>query len=82
MQLLAVVLFTRENDALQATWKLDLATNFLPILAFGTVGAVIVSRRPGNVVGAPTFGRITSTRFPTGESGSSRQVQLALQISL
>ena len=51
VQLLAVVLFTRENDALQATWKLDLATNFLPILAFGTVGAVIVARRPGNVVG-------------------------------
>src|SRR6185436_865662 len=29
--------------------------------------------RPGNVVGTPAFGRITSTRFPTGEAGSSRQ---------
>jgi len=36
--------------------------------------------RPGNVVGTPAFGRITSTRFPTGEAGSSRQMQLALKL--
>jgi Carboxypeptidase regulatory-like domain/TonB dependent receptor len=36
--------------------------------------------QPGNVVGTPAFGRITSTRFPTGESGSSRQVQFALKL--
>jgi hypothetical protein len=35
--------------------------------------------QPGNVVGSPIFGRITNTRFPTGESGSSRQVQFALK---
>lgn len=35
--------------------------------------------QPGNVVGTPSFGRITNTRFPTGESGSSRQVQFALK---
>jgi TonB dependent receptor/Carboxypeptidase regulatory-like domain len=35
--------------------------------------------RPGNVVNTPAFGRITSTRFPTGESGSSRQLQFALK---
>src|SRR5262249_9067907 len=35
---------------------------------------------PGNVVGTPAFGRITSTRFPTGESGSSRQIQFALKL--
>jgi hypothetical protein len=35
---------------------------------------------PGNVVGTPAFARITSTRFPTGESGSSRQVQFALKL--
>lgn len=34
--------------------------------------------QPGNVVGTPTFGKITRTRFPTGEAGSSRQVQLAV----
>ena len=37
---------------------------------------------PGNVVGTPTFGQITSTRFPTGESGSSRQIQFAVKINL
>jgi hypothetical protein len=35
--------------------------------------------RPGNTAGTPLFGRISSTRFPTGESGSSRQVQFALK---
>ncbi|HZM89806.1 MAG TPA: TonB-dependent receptor [Blastocatellia bacterium] len=37
--------------------------------------------QPGNVVGSPVFGRITNTRFPTGESGSSRQVQFALKLN-
>jgi hypothetical protein len=36
--------------------------------------------QPGNVVGTPTFGRITNTRFPTGESGSSRQIQFAMKL--
>jgi len=36
--------------------------------------------QPGNVVGAPGFGRFTSTRFPTGESGSSRQMQLDIKL--
>jgi hypothetical protein len=36
---------------------------------------------PGSVVGTPTFGRITRTRLPTGEAGSSRQIQLALKIA-
>ena len=38
--------------------------------------------RPGNTVGTPSFGRITSTRFPTGESGSSRQIQFALKFEI
>ena len=37
---------------------------------------------PGNVVGTPAFGRLTSTRFPTGESGSSRQIQFAIKIRM
>ena len=37
--------------------------------------------QPGNVVGSVSFGRITNTRFPTGDSGSSRQVQFALKLS-
>jgi hypothetical protein len=36
--------------------------------------------QPGNVVGTPGFGRITRTRFSTGESGSSRQVQLVVKL--
>jgi hypothetical protein len=36
---------------------------------------------PGNIVGSPTFGRITRTRFATGEGGSSRQIQLAAKLS-
>jgi hypothetical protein len=51
LQLLTVVLFTLDNDALQATRKIDLVVGVLPTLAFVTVGAVIVSRRPGNAVG-------------------------------
>jgi hypothetical protein len=35
---------------------------------------------PGNVAGTPAFGRITATRFPTGESGSSRQVQFGVKL--
>ncbi len=33
--------------------------------------------QPGTVVGSPNFGRITNTRFPVGDAGSSRQIQLA-----
>jgi hypothetical protein len=36
--------------------------------------------QPGNVAGSPSFGRITNTRFPTGESGSSRQIQFAVRL--
>ena len=36
---------------------------------------------PGNIVGSPTFGKITRTRLPTGEAGSSRQIQLAVRLS-
>ena len=36
---------------------------------------------PGNIVGSPTFGKITRTRLPTGEAGSSRQIQLAVRVS-
>jgi hypothetical protein len=36
---------------------------------------------PGNIVGSPTFGKITRTRLPTGEAGSSRQIQLSAHLS-
>ena len=36
---------------------------------------------PGNIVGSPTFGKITRTRLPTGEAGSSRQIQFGARMS-
>ena len=36
--------------------------------------------QPGRVVGSATFGQISKTRFPTGDSGSSRQLQFALKL--
>jgi hypothetical protein len=36
--------------------------------------------QPGRVFGTSSFGTISSTRFPTGDSGSSRQLQLALKL--
>jgi hypothetical protein len=36
---------------------------------------------PGNIVGSPTFGKITRTRFATGEGGSSRQIQVGAKLS-
>jgi hypothetical protein len=36
---------------------------------------------PGNVVGSPSFGEITRTRLPTGEAGSSRQIQFGMKMS-
>jgi hypothetical protein len=35
--------------------------------------------QPGRVVACATFGQITKTRFATGDSGSSRQIQFALK---
>lgn len=35
--------------------------------------------QPGRVVGSANFGQITNTRFATGDSGSSRQIQFALK---
>lgn len=35
--------------------------------------------QPGRVVGSATFAQIINTRFPTGDSGSSRQLQFALK---
>jgi hypothetical protein len=36
---------------------------------------------PGRIatVGSTSFGVITNTRFPTGDSGSARQVQFAIK---
>jgi hypothetical protein len=36
--------------------------------------------QPNRTVGSSTFGKITTTRFATGDSGSSRQIQFALKL--
>jgi len=36
--------------------------------------------QPGGTVGTAQFGLINNTRFPTGDAGSSRQLQLALKL--
>jgi hypothetical protein len=36
--------------------------------------------QPGRVIGTGTFGQITNTRFATGDSGSSRQIQFAMKL--
>jgi hypothetical protein len=41
---------------------------------------VLRSRFPGGTVGTATFGQITNTRWPTGDSGLLRQLQLAMKL--
>jgi hypothetical protein len=36
---------------------------------------------PSRIIGNAAFGRITGTRFPTGDFGSARQIQFALKLS-
>jgi outer membrane receptor protein involved in Fe transport len=45
----------------------------------GAASLVFTPPPPGGTV-APSFSTINSTRFPTGDSGSSRQIQLALRL--
>jgi hypothetical protein len=35
---------------------------------------------PGRVLGSSTFGVVSNTRVPTGDFGSSRQIQFALKL--
>jgi hypothetical protein len=46
----------------------------------GPAGATGVVVLPTTAAGLATFSSITSTRFPTADSGSSRQLQLALKL--
>jgi len=62
-----------KHTSLSDTVRLELRAEVFDIFNHANFG------QPGNVVGSPSFGRITNTRFPTGESGSSRQIQLAMK---
>jgi hypothetical protein len=61
------------NILLNETIRVQIRTEFFNLFNHANFG------QPGNIVGSPNFGRITSTRFPTGESGSSRQLQFAMK---
>jgi hypothetical protein len=62
---------TRLGDRIRAQFRAEI----FDILNHANFG------QPGNVVGSPGFGHITNTRFPTGESGSSRQAQIAMKLT-
>jgi len=66
----SIVKITKIGESLRVQFRAE----FFDIFNHANFG------RPGNVVGSLAFGRITNTRFPTGESGSSRQAQLALKL--
>ena len=68
----AVIKNTRVGDTVRVQFRAEFFDLFNRA-NFGT---------PGTVVDTPAFGQITSTRFPTGESGSSRQIQFAVKVSL
>jgi outer membrane receptor protein involved in Fe transport len=43
-------------------------------------GAQLVAGSAGLLIPTPSFGFISNTRFPTGDSGSSRQLQFAMKL--
>ena len=63
-----------KNTRLSESIRIQFRAEFFDLFNHANFGP------PGNVVGAPTFGRITATRFPTGETGSSRQIQFGLKL--
>ena len=66
----SVIKNTRLSEAMQLQFRAEI----FDLFNHANLG------QPGNVVGTPAFGMITNTRFPTGESGSSRQVQFAVKL--
>jgi hypothetical protein len=65
---------TLKNIELSDTLRLQFRAEVFDLLNHASFG------QPGRVVGSGTFAAITNTRFPTGDSGSSRQLQFALKL--
>jgi hypothetical protein len=65
-----------KNTTLREKFHVQFRAEFFDLFNHSNFGP------PGTVVGTPAFGQITSTRFPTGESGSSRQIQFAVKLTL
>jgi hypothetical protein len=59
---------------LTARAKIQLQADVFNVLNHPNLG------QPGRIVGSPNFGVITNTRFPPGDSGSSRQIQLGFKL--
>jgi carboxypeptidase family protein len=67
---LAVIKNTKINERFNAVFRVD-AFDLFNHPNYG---------QPGSVLGRSDFMQVTSTRFPTGDSGSSRQLQMALKL--
>jgi len=63
-----------KNTQLDENLELQFRAEVFDLLNHASFG------QPGRVVGSATFGQIINTRFPTGDSGSSRQLQFALKL--
>lgn len=65
-----------KNTKIAESLRLQFRAEFFDVFNHANFG------QPGRVaqVGSTSFGVITSTRFPTGDSGSSRQVQFAMKL--
>jgi hypothetical protein len=65
-----------KNTKFGGTTRLQLRVEVFDLFNHANFG------QPGRIatVGSTTFGTITNTRFPTGDSGSSRQIQFAAKL--
>ena len=70
----ALDLSLSKTISLTSTLRAQLQVEVFNVLNHSNLG------QPGRIVGSPNFGVITNTRFPPGDSGSSRQVQLGLKV--
>jgi Carboxypeptidase regulatory-like domain/TonB dependent receptor len=62
-----------KNLQLKESMRLQMRAEVFDFLNHASFG------QPGRVVGSQNFGRISNTRFPTGDSGSSRQMQFVFK---
>ncbi len=64
-----------KNTRIRESINLEIRADAFDVLNHPNFG------QPGLTVGTSTFGLLTNTRFPTGDSGSSRQMQLAMKLT-
>ena len=71
-----------KNTKITERLRVQFRAEFFDFFNHANFGQPVQPGQPNAVAlpATPTFGAIQSTRFPTGDSGSSRQVQLALKL--